>query len=117
MRRLSVVSDRPSHMAIGITPVLFVALEWNAGEAGMRLTIGDTKQRFEDPEMTPPDVVEGVSDDQALTEAVRKLVRGRDVKSWESLEILLNAQSDQIAWFGPADMPSSARLFYEEATA
>ncbi|MFF4557144.1 hypothetical protein [Streptomyces sp. NPDC001422] len=104
-------------MAVGILPELWIVLEWTVGEAGVRLSIGETDQRFEDSELSPPELSEGFVEDQALTDVVKHLVPGRVVRSWESLEVMLNAGADDIAWFGPADMPHSIRQIFETATA
>ncbi|MFG3582545.1 hypothetical protein [Streptomyces sp. NPDC047990] len=104
-------------MAVGILPDLFVVLEWTTGEAGVRLSIGETDQRFEDFELSPPELSEGFVEDQVLTDVVKRLVPGRVIRTWEALEVMLNAGSGEIAWFGPADMPSSVRQFFEAATA
>ncbi|MEU8948800.1 hypothetical protein [Streptomyces sp. NPDC048489] len=111
------MSDTHTHMAFGIMPDLTVVLEWTPGEEGVRLSVADTGERFEDLAMAAPDVEGGFADDDALTEIVGKLVSPRGVRSWESLEVFLSVAGDRIVWYGPADMPSSVRAEFEKATA
>ncbi|MER6382112.1 hypothetical protein ACWDBD_38790 [Streptomyces sp. NPDC001118] len=103
-------------MAVGMTPHVSAVLEWSTDHDGVRLTLLESGERYENDVMTMTGSEEwGIPGPRDLAGAVVDMLSPTLTSSPEADELWTSARFGLVRWFPAVVLSSSVRLLLESA--